>query len=95
VQNYSVVNSLLKEHDMSKKTGTEQAAILAFIAGAAVAAGAALLFTPKTGREVREKLGEAKEEALEKLKLCVKSTKLGGRKNSTDPLGYDGGDCWI
>lgn len=73
---------------MSKKS--EQAA-LAFIAGAAVAAGAALLFTPKTGREVREKLGEAKEEALEKLKLYVKKTK-GGKGES---LNYDGGDCWI
>lgn len=74
---------------MSKR-GNEQAAILAFIAGAAVAAGAALLFTPKTGREVREKLGEAKEDALGKLKSCVK-----GRKGSDDPMNYDGGDCWI
>jgi gas vesicle protein len=73
---------------MSKKS--EQAA-LAFIAGAAVAAGAALLFTPKTGREVREKLGEAKEEALEKLKLYVKKTKRG----KGESLNYDGGDCWI
>ena len=77
---------------MSKKN--EQAAILAFIAGAAVAAGAALLFTPKTGREVREKLGEAKEEALDKLKLCVKGAKYRS-KGKGDPLDYDGGDCWI
>jgi gas vesicle protein len=79
---------------MSKKTGNEQAAILAFIAGAAVAAGAALLFTPKTGREVREKLGEAKEEALDKLKHCVKSAKR-SKGSKGDPLDYDGGDCWI
>lgn len=78
---------------MSKRSGNEQAAILAFIAGAAVAAGAALLFTPKTGREVREKLGEAKEDALEKLKGC--SAKLRGKKNGGDSMGYDGGDCWI
>jgi gas vesicle protein len=85
---------IFKELDMSKKSGNEQAAILAFIAGAAVAAGAALLFTPKTGREVREKLGEAKEEALDKLKLCVKGAKY--RKHGKgDPLDYDGGDCWI
>jgi gas vesicle protein len=76
---------------MSKKSGNEQAAILAFIAGAAVAAGAALLFTPKTGREIREKLGEAKEDALDKLKLCAK----GKSRKAGDPLGYDGGDCWI
>lgn len=74
---------------------SEQAAVLAFLAGAAVAAGAALLFTPKTGREVREKLGEAKEEALDKLKSCVKSAKLKGKGGNGDPLNYDGGDCWI
>jgi gas vesicle protein len=74
---------------MSKKS--EQAA-LAFIAGAAVAAGAALLFTPKTGREVREKLGEAKEEALQKLKLYVRNRTKGGKGET---LNYDGGDCWI
>ena len=78
---------------MSKKS--EQAALLAFLAGAAVAAGAALLFTPKTGREVREKLGEAKEEALDKLKLCVKSAKFRTKGPNGDPLNYDGGDCWI
>ena len=76
---------------MSKKS--EQAALLAFLAGAAVAAGAALLFTPKTGREVREKLGEAKEDALQKLKQCVKGGRTKGAKG--DPLDYDGGDCWI
>ena len=80
---------------MSKKSGNEQAAILAFIAGAAVAAGAALLFTPKTGREVREKLGEAKEEALGRLKLCVKGARGRGKGTKGDPLDYDGGDCWI
>ncbi|MBJ6751073.1 YtxH domain-containing protein [Geomonas anaerohicana] len=78
---------------MSKKS--EQAALLAFLAGAAVAAGAALLFTPKTGREVREKLGEAKDEALDKLKGCVKNAKMRSRKNGTDQMNYDGGDCWI
>lgn len=77
---------------MCKKS--EQAALLAFLAGAAVAAGAALLFTPKTGREVREKLGEAKDEALDKLKTCVKNVKR-GKGGSNDSLNYDGGDCWI
>ena len=76
---------------MSKKS--EQAALLAFLAGAAVAAGAALLFTPKTGREVRAKLGEAKDEALDKLKGCVRSAKR--RKGNGDTMNYDGGDCWI
>jgi gas vesicle protein len=73
---------------MSRKS--EQAALLAFLAGAVVAAGAALLFTPKTGREVREKLGEAKDEALEKIKR-----KVSGKKAKGDAMDYDGGDCWI
>ena len=76
---------------MSKRS--EQAELLAFLAGAAVAAGAALLFTPKTGREVRERLGEAKDDALDKLKLCVKKSRAGSGKGET--LNYDGGDCWI
>jgi len=76
---------------MSKKN---EAAILAFVAGAAVAAGAALLFTPKTGAEVRERLSEATDEALGKLKLKVKGAKFRA-KGEGDPLGYDGGDCWI
>lgn len=72
---------------MSRKS--EQAALLAFLAGAVVAAGAALLFTPKTGREVRQRLGEAKDDALEKLKLRRSKGSKG------DPTDYDGGDCWI
>jgi gas vesicle protein len=82
---------------MSKRKGTEQAALLAFIAGAAVAAGAALLLTPRTGRQVREKLTEAKEDALEKLKLRVKGATYRAKGTKGDPtaLGYDGGDCWI
>jgi gas vesicle protein len=72
---------------MSKKS---EQALLAFLAGAAVAAGAALLFTPRTGREVREKLGEAKSEAIDKLKQRLKRGKGAG-----DQLNYDGGDCWI
>jgi gas vesicle protein len=78
---------------MSNKS--EQAALLAFLTGAAVAAGAALLFTPKTGREVREKLAEAKEDALGKLKLCAKGAKYRSAGSKGDPLNYDGGDCWI
>ncbi|HJV66613.1 MAG TPA: YtxH domain-containing protein [Geomonas sp.] len=73
---------------MSKKS---EQALLAFLAGAAVAAGAALLFTPRTGREVREKLGEARDEALDKIKQRIKGSK--GAKG--DQLNYDGGDCWI
>lgn len=73
---------------MSKKS---EQALLAFIAGAAVAAGAALLFTPRTGREMRERLGEVKGEALDKLKQRIKGMK--GAKG--EQMNYDGGDCWI
>lgn len=78
------------------KIRKDQAAVLAFIAGATVAAGAALLLTPKSGKEVREKLGEKKAEALEKLKLCVTGAtyRLKPRQRG-DSLHYDGGDCWI
>lgn len=75
---------------MSRKN--EQAAVLAFIAGAVVAAGAALLLTPKSGREVREKLDAARQDALDKLKSCVKKGKRGPNGEGMD---YDGGDCWI
>ena len=77
---------------MSKKS---EQALLAFLTGAAVAAGAALLFTPKTGREVRERLAGAKEDALEKLRVCVKNAKLGTKGAKAECPGYDGGDCWI
>ena len=80
---------------MSNKKGMEQAAVLAFLAGAAVAAGAALLLTPKTGREFREKLGEAKDEALGRLKLRVQGAKFRVKSGKGDQLQYDGGDCWI
>jgi hypothetical protein len=42
-------------------------------------------------------LGEAKEDALGKLKLRLKGASYrikGTRKDPTEP-GYDGGDCWI
>lgn len=77
---------------MSKKS---EQALLAFLTGAAVAAGAALLFTPRTGREVRERLAGAKEEALEKLKVCVKNAKVRAKGSKVECQGYDGGDCWI
>ena len=81
---------------MSNNKETANTALIAFFAGAVIAAGAALLLTPKTGREVREKLGEATDEALSKLKGCAKEAKFKvGGKSKTDPLDYDGGDCWI
>lgn len=75
---------------------TEHTALIAFFAGAILAAGAALLLTPKTGREVREKIGEAKDEALDKLKSCAREAKFKAQgRSKTDSMNYDGGDCWI
>ena len=44
---------------------------------------------------MREKLGEAKDDALEKLKLYVKNAKLKAKGAKGETLNYDGGDCWI
>jgi gas vesicle protein len=41
---------------------------LSFLAGAAVGAGLALLYAPKTGRELREKIGELTDDAVGKIK---------------------------
>jgi len=81
---------------MANNRNNESAAMMAFLTGAVLAAGVTLLLTPKTGKEVREKLGEAKEEALDKLKCCAKEAKFKmSRKTKGDALQYDGGDAWI
>lgn len=41
---------------------------LSFFAGALVGAGLALLYAPKTGREIRERMGGYTDEAMSKLK---------------------------
>lgn len=80
---------------MSDKN-TETAAILAFFAGAALAAGAALLLTPKTGREVREKLGDVTEDAVEKIRSAVREAKYKvAPKAKDEPSDIEGGSCWI
>ena len=81
---------------MSKSRNNEGAAVMAFLTGAVLAAGITLLLTPKTGKEVREKLGEAKDEALDKIKCCAKEAKFKmSRKTKGDTYRYDGGDAWI
>ena len=80
---------------MSDKN-TETAAILAFFAGAALAAGAALLLTPKTGREVREKLGDVTEDAVDKIRSAVREAKYKVAPKAKDEHGdMEGGSCWI
>lgn len=81
---------------MSDNRNNETTAILAFLTGAALAAGITLLLTPKTGKEVREKIGEAKDEAFDKLKFCAKEAKFRmSPKTKGEALQYDGGDGWI
>lgn len=81
---------------MSDSKNTETAAIMAFFAGAALAAGAALLLTPKPGREVREKLGEVTEDAVGKIRTAVREVKYKVAPKGKDESGdIDGGGCWI
>ena len=44
---------------------------LAFMAGAAIGTGLALLYAPKTGRELREKISGMTDEAVDKIKVYV------------------------
>jgi len=81
---------------MANNRNTGNAALIAFLTGAVIAAGVSLLLTPKTGKEVRGKLGDAKDDALDKLKCCAKEAKFKvSRKTKEDAFQYDGGDCWI
>lgn len=81
---------------MSDSRNTETAAVFAFLAGAVFAAGVAMLLTPKTGREVREKLGDVTEDAVEKLKTCAREARFKvGSKARDDNYKYEGGGCWI
>lgn len=47
------------------------AIFLAFMAGAAIGTGLALLYAPKTGKELREKISGVTDEAVEKIKTYV------------------------
>jgi gas vesicle protein len=51
--------------DRGVSTGT---VFLSFIAGAAVGAGFALLFAPKSGEELREQIKDLTEDAVDKIK---------------------------
>ncbi len=78
---------------MKKSTETT---ILAFFAGVVVAAGVTLLLTPRAGREIRETLGDVKEDAMDKLRRCAREAKFRvSPKTKEDAFYYEGGDCWI
>lgn len=45
--------------------------LLSFLAGAAVGAGAALLLSPKTGKEIRDKIADLTDDAVDRIKGYV------------------------
>lgn len=46
--------------------------LVSFLAGAAVGAGLALLYAPKSGREMRETISDLTEDAVDKIKEYAK-----------------------
>lgn len=81
---------------MSNRDSNDTTAIVAFMAGAVLAAGITLLLTPRAGKQVREKLDDVREGTMEKLKACAKEAKFKlSSKTKEDAFKYDGGDCWI
>jgi len=46
--------------------------VVSFLAGAAIGSGLALLFAPKTGREVREQIRDLTDDAVDKIKDYAK-----------------------
>lgn len=50
------------------KHASTTAEVVSFSAGALVGAGLALLYTPKTGHEMREKVSDATDTAIAKMK---------------------------
>ena len=59
----------MADNDNGMNAGT---VLLSFIAGAAVGAGLALLYAPKTGREIREGIKDLTEDAVGKIKEYTK-----------------------
>lgn len=81
---------------MSCNNDNAAAAIIAFISGAVIGGAAALLLTPKPGREVREKLSGLTESAADKMKRYAREAKFRAAPRAKgDEFQYDGGDAWI
>jgi len=58
---------------MSDEKGISAGAVLvSFVAGAAIGAGLALLYAPKSGSEMRETLADFTEDAVDKIKEYTK-----------------------
>ena len=62
---------------MSEEKGLPSSTVLAsFLAGAAVGAGLALLFAPKSGSEMRETIADFTEDAVDKIKEYTKEAQV-------------------
>ena len=59
----------MSEEDKGISAGT---VLVSFVAGAAVGAGLALLYAPKSGREMREAIVDLTEDAVDKIKEYAK-----------------------
>ncbi|MBT0652686.1 YtxH domain-containing protein [Geomobilimonas luticola] len=59
----------MSDNENGVSTGT---VMLSFLAGAAVGAGLALLYAPKSGRELREQISDLAEDAVDKIKEYTK-----------------------
>ena len=58
---------------MSEERGISSGTVLvSFLAGAALGAGLALLYAPKSGKEMRETIADLTEDAVEKIKEYAK-----------------------
>ena len=70
--------------------------VLAFFAGAAIGAAAALLLTPVSGRELRGKLADMGETSADEVKRLAREAKFRmSPKTKCDDYKYDGGDAWV
>lgn len=73
-----------------------ESALVAFLAGAALGAVAALILTPTTGRDVRKKLSKVTDDGLGKIKDVSREARFRlGRKTPQEAFKYEGGDCWV
>ena len=58
---------------MSDEKGISAGTVLvSFVAGAAIGAGLALLYAPKTGQEMREQIADLADDAIDKIKEYTK-----------------------
>ena len=55
----------MADEDRGSSVGT---VLISFLAGAAIGSGLALLFAPKSGREVREQIKDLTDDAVGKIK---------------------------